>query len=125
MTAKKEEGQTVHTHSPARGRKHLGYHTPGPVPYRARVCLREACEARGLSLYAVAMSGYAQGTIDRDTVYRLARGDTRRVDLGTLEVLAGILHALTGEVCGVSDLLALEVDSTRAQVERWEAGTGL
>ena len=124
MTAKKE-GEAVHVHSPAHGRKHLGYHTPGPVPYRARVCLREECEARGLSLYAVAMSGYAQGTIDRDTVYRLARGDTRRVDLGTLEVLAGILHALTGEVCGVSDLLALEVDSTRAQVERWEAGAGL
>lgn len=124
MTAKRE-GEAVHVHGPEYGRRHLGYHTPGPVPYAARFRLREECEARGLSLYTVSMSGYAQGTIDKDTVYRLARGDTRRLDLRTLEVLAGILHALTGEACGVSDLLALEVDSTRRQVEKWEAGDSL
>lgn len=124
MTAKKE-GQAVHVHRPAYGRCHLGYMTPGPVPYALRVRVREECEARGVSLYMVSMSGYGQGTVDKDTVYRLARGDTRRVDLRTLEVLAGILHALTGEPCGIADLLELEPDSTRAQVERWDTSHSL
>lgn len=122
MTAKEE---AVHVHRPTYGRCHLGYLTPGPVPYRARVRLREECEARGLSVYTVSMSGYAQGTVDKDTVYRLARGDTSRIDLSTLEVLAGILHALTGEPCGIADLLALEVDGTRAQVEHWDTSHSL
>ncbi|PTA69164.1 hypothetical protein C8263_04110 [Deinococcus arcticus] len=75
----------------------------------ARVTVREACEARGLSVYQVAMSGYAQGTLDPGTVYRLARGDTSRIDLGTLATVAGILHTLTGQPVGVGELLALEV----------------
>ena len=70
--------------------------------------LREACEARGVSVYQVAMSGYAQGALDPGTVYRLARGDTSRIDLHTLATLAGILHTLTGQAVGVADLLALE-----------------
>ena len=28
---------------------HLGYFTPGPAPYTARLTLKAACEARGLS----------------------------------------------------------------------------
>lgn len=87
---------------------HLGYGTPGPVPYVARLTVREACEVRGLSVYQVAMSGYAQGTVDSGTVYRLARGDTSRIDLRTLATVAGIMHALTGRPVAVSDLLTLE-----------------
>lgn len=101
---------------------HLGYHTSGPVPYLARVTLRETCEAWGLSVYQVAMSGYAQGTVDPGTVYRLARGDTSRIDLGTLATVAGILHSLTGQPVGVADLLTLEEDGEA--VARWEAGDG-
>lgn len=107
------------------GETRLGYLTAGPVPYTARCRLREECEARGVSLYAVSMSGYAQGTIDKDTVYRLARGDTRRLDLRTLEVIAGILHALTGDAVGVSDLLELERDTTRQQVKAWDTKSTL
>ncbi|AWT35873.1 hypothetical protein [Deinococcus daejeonensis] len=87
----------------------LGYGTPCPVPYAARVTVREACEARGLTVYQVAMSGYGQGTLDPGTVYRLARGDTSRIDLGTLATVAGIMHRLTGEAVTVADLLSLEV----------------
>lgn len=88
---------------------HLGYKTPGPTPYTARVTVREACEARGLSVYQVAMSGHSQGTVDPGTVYRLARGDTTRIDLGTLATVAGIIHTLTGQPVDVGELLALEV----------------
>jgi hypothetical protein len=94
---------------------HLGYQTPGPTPYAARVTVREACEARGLSVYQVAMSGYAQGTVDPGTVYRLARGDTSRIDLYTLATIAGILHTLTGQRVDVSELLALEVAGKAAR----------
>ena len=90
------------------GRCHLGWQTIGPTPYTARVTLKAACAARGLSVYQVAMSGYAQGTVDPGTVYRLARGDTSRIDLHTLAMLAGILHTLTGQPVGVGELLALE-----------------
>ncbi|GHF32320.1 hypothetical protein HNQ07_000424 [Deinococcus metalli] len=93
---------------------HLGYGTRGPVPYAARVTLRDVCEARGLSVYQVAMSGYAQGTVDAGTVYRLARGDTTRIDLTTLATVAGIIHALTGQPVHVGELLALEVDGSEA-----------
>jgi hypothetical protein len=85
-------------------RSHLGYGTPRPVPYAARVTLKEACEARGVSVYQVAMSGYAQGTVDPGTVYRLARGDTSRIDLHTLATLAGILDTLNGQVVGAANL---------------------
>ncbi|CAM3623563.1 helix-turn-helix transcriptional regulator [Deinococcus frigens] len=88
---------------------HLGYRTPGPTPYTTRVTVRECCAARGLSVYQVAMSGHSQGTVDPGTVYRLARGDTSRIDLDTLATLAGIIHTLTGQPVGVGELLALEV----------------
>lgn len=89
-------------------RSHLGYYTLGPTPYTARVTVREACRARGLSVYQVAVSGRAQGKLDTGTVYRLARGDTSRIDLHTLEVIAGIMHTLTGQPVGIAELLSLE-----------------
>ncbi|GGR22502.1 helix-turn-helix domain-containing protein [Deinococcus ruber] len=96
----------------ARARKarphHLGFGTLSPTPYAARLTVKEACVARGLSVYQVAMSGLAQGTVDPGTVYRLARGDTSRIDLHTLATVAGILHTLTGQVVTVGDLLSLE-----------------
>ncbi|MVN85166.1 hypothetical protein GO986_00065 [Deinococcus sp. HMF7620] len=92
---------------------HLGFGTPGPAPYVAYITLREVCEARGLSVYQVAMSGYAQGTVDPGTVYRLARGDTSRIDLTTLATVAGIVHTLTGRPVDVSELLALEVEAEK------------
>lgn len=89
--------------------RRLGFETPGPVPYVARLTVREACEALGLSVYQVAVSGQAQGTVDPGTVYRLARGDTSRIDLRTLATVAGIMHRLTGQAVAVADLLTLEV----------------
>ena len=86
-------------------RSHLGYQTARPAPYTARVTLK-TCEARGLSVYQVAMSGHAQCTADPGTVYRLARGDTSRIDLHTLATLAGILHTLTGQPVTVGGLLS-------------------
>ncbi|OLV17481.1 hypothetical protein BOO71_0008656 [Deinococcus marmoris] len=93
---------------------HLSHKTPGPMPYAARLTVREACQARGLSVYQVAMSGYATGTVDPGTVYRLARGDTGRIDLETLATVAGIIHTLSGQPVAVAELLALEaLDSDR------------
>lgn len=112
MTAKGKAGDALAGHYTMGGRPltHLGYGTRGPVPYVARVTVREACRARGLSVYQVAMSGLAQGTVDAGTVYRLARGDTSRIDLETLQTVAGIIHALTGQPVAASELLSLEVD---------------
>ena len=59
----------------------------------------------GPDVYQVAMSGYAQGTVDAGTVYRLARGDTSRIDLPTLATLADILNTLTGQPVTVRELL--------------------
>ncbi|ACO46239.1 helix-turn-helix transcriptional regulator [Deinococcus deserti] len=110
MTAKGKNGDALAGHYTMGGRPltHLGYGTCRPVPYVARVTVREACQARGLSVYQVAMSGLAQGTIDAGTVYRLARGDTSRIDLPTLATVAGIIDALSGQPVGVSELLSLE-----------------
>ena len=47
---------------------HLGFQTPSPTPYAARLTVKEACKVRGLSVYRVAMSGLAQGTVDPGTV---------------------------------------------------------
>lgn len=100
---------------------HLGYRTPGPVPYTARLTVREACAARGVSVYQVAMSGHAQGTVDAGTVYRLARGDTARIDLGTLATVAGILHRLSGQPVDVGELLTLDATGEAAKGEHQEA----
>lgn len=106
----------------------LGLETPGPTPYLTRVTVRECCEARGLSVYQVAMSGLAQGTIDRGTVYRLARGDATRLDLLTLEAVAGIIATLSGEAVKVADLLTFTSGGQRVEswcdedTSRWRAG---
>jgi hypothetical protein len=100
------EGHYTHGGRPL---THLGYQTPGPTPYTARLTVRRCCALRGLSVYQVAMSGYAQGTVDPGTVYRLARGDTTRIDLGTLATVAGIIHTLTGQAVDAGELLTLEV----------------
>lgn len=96
---------------------HLGLGTPGPVPYRVRVTVRDCCEARGLSVYQVAMSGLAQGTVDRGAVYRLARGEGVRLDFPTLEAVAGIIAALSGQPVGLGELLTF--DEAGPQVRAW------
>lgn len=74
--------------------------------YTARVTFRELLEARGLTAYRVAAEG--KGTVSRNAVYALARGEADRVDLGTLGKLAGLLEQLTGDRVTVGDLLTLE-----------------
>lgn len=74
--------------------------------YTARVTFRELLEARGLTAYRVALAG--RGTVSRNAVYALARGEAERVDLGTLGKLAGVLEQLTGEPVAVAELLTLE-----------------
>ena len=87
---------------------HLGHGTARPAVYTARLTVAACLEARGLSAYQVAMSGLGTGALDRGTAYRLARGDVRRVDLGSLEAIAGIVHALTGQPVALGELLSLE-----------------
>lgn len=74
--------------------------------YTARVTFRELLKARGLSAYRVAAEG--RGTVSRNAVYALARGEADRVDLGTLGKLAELLERLTGERVTVGDFLTLE-----------------
>ena len=80
--------------------------TTGAGKYTARVTFRELLEARGLTAYRVATEG--RGTVSRNAVYALARGDADRVDLGTLGKLADVLERLTGDRVTVGDLLTLE-----------------
>lgn len=77
------------------------------VPYRARVTVRAFLRRHRLSAYRVATHGLRTGTLHPDTAYRFLRGDSQRLDLGTLAALAGLLHALTGERVTLEDLLDL------------------
>jgi len=74
--------------------------------YAARVTLRDFLERHGLTAYRVALEG--RGTVSRNAVYALARGDVDRVDLGTLGKLAGLLERLTGTRVTLADLMTLE-----------------
>ncbi len=78
----------------------------GAEQYTARVTFRELLEARGLTAYRVVQA--ARGSVSRNAVYALARGNADRVDLGTLGKLAGVLECLTGDRVTVGDLLTLE-----------------
>lgn len=65
--------------------------------------VREYLSAHGLSAYALARA--ARGRVSERTVYALARGETTRVDLGTLGAVITTLEELTGEPVSAADLL--------------------
>lgn len=74
--------------------------------YAARVTLGEFLKAEGLTAYRLAAAG--KGTVSRNAVYALARGEADRIDLGTLGKLAAVLEQLTGKRITLGDLLTLE-----------------
>ena len=57
----------------------------------------------GLSAYRVAQA--AKGRVAQGSVYALARGDAKRLDLNTLAAVMGALEELTGERVTFDDLL--------------------
>jgi len=65
--------------------------------------LGELLQERGQTAYKLA--AVLHGTMNRNSVYTIARGDTERVDLKTLRALLLGLEKLTGERFGVGDLL--------------------
>ena len=60
-------------------------------------------EANSITPYRLAEE--ARGLVNRNTVYAVARGDSARVDLSTLDGLIGTLRRLTGKPVSVCDLL--------------------
>ena len=76
------------------------------MTYKARVTVKEYMTARNITAYKVAQ--VSRGTISRNAVYALSRGEVDRVDLGTLGKLAGVLEYLTGEHVTVDALLTLD-----------------
>ena len=74
--------------------------------YAARVTLGDFLRAHDLTAYKLAAAG--RGTVSRNAVYALARGEADRVDLGTLSKLAALLEQLTGKRITLGDLLTLD-----------------
>lgn len=80
--------------------------TTGAKRYAVRVTLGNFLRAHGLTAYRLAAAG--RGTVSRNTVYALARGEADRVDLGTLSKLAELLEELTGKRVTLGDLMTLD-----------------
>ena len=59
--------------------------------------------SHNLSAYRVAQT--AKGRVAQGSVYALARGDAKRLDLNTLAAVMGALEELTGERVTFDDLL--------------------
>lgn len=84
-----------------------------------RWTLADYLERHGLNANQVAM----HAGLSPNTVYPMARGDMRRVDLKTLEAVVLALRDMTGERVEVGDLLELE-DKREASAP-WEALSGI
>lgn len=66
-----------------------------------KVQLREYLDSHGVSAYALTK----QAALAPNTVYTLARGDTKRLDLEVLAEVMNALEQLTGEPVTFNDLL--------------------
>ena len=83
--------------------------------------LRHYLAAHGLSAYRLAQA--ARGRVSERTVYALARGETSRVDLGTLGAVMTTLEELTGEPVSPADLLtAVTVPGPDREARAWLDG---
>lgn len=68
--------------------------------------LRDILDEHKITAYRLA--GELKGAVSRNTVYALARGEGRRVDLPTLNAVLQTLRRLTKTDIGVGDLLIFE-----------------
>jgi len=83
--------------------------------------LRHYLATHGLSVYRLAQA--ARGRVSERTVYALARGETSRVDLGTLGAVISTLEELTGEQVSPADLLtAVTVPGPDREARSWLDG---
>jgi DNA-binding Xre family transcriptional regulator len=88
--------------------------------------LREYLNQHKLSAYSLVQ----EAELAPNTVYALARGDQKRIDLGVLDKVMAALDNLTGEQVTYDDLLerdpaeddVLVDDELRARIERFENG---
>jgi len=94
--------------------------TESPVRWRVGDVLQE----RGLTAYKLAAE--LHGRVNRNSVYAIARGETDRVDRGTLGHLITALRSLTGEQYTVGDLLEYTpADPTQPSPGELQAGQAL
>jgi len=63
------------------------------------------------NITAYRLSAETKGQLSRTTVYELARGETTRLDLKTLDVVAATLKRLTGKAVTACDLLEVADDA--------------
>ena len=77
--------------------------------------LNEYLEAHGLTAYKLAQK--TEGQVARGSIYALARGDVKRLDLGTLSTIMDALEALTGESVTFDDLLERSSAETKTILE--------
>lgn len=75
--------------------------------------LRDYLDTHEVSAYALLKST----DLAPSTVYALARGDQRRVDLAVLDKVIGALEQLTGEQVKFDDLLEREPEPEKMDVE--------
>ncbi len=68
-----------------------------------RVRLDDYLNHHGLTPYRLAQE--TKGQAAQGSIYALARGDSKRLDLKTLAAIMGALEKLTGENVGFDDLL--------------------
>ena len=74
--------------------------------------LDEYLENHDLTAYKLAQK--VEGQVARGSIYALARGDVKRLDLGTLSVVTDALEELTGESVTFDDLLERSSTETAA-----------
>ncbi len=84
-----------------------------------RWTLADYLERHNLNANQVAM----RASLSPNTVYPMARGDMRRVDLKSLEAVLLALRDMSGEQVRIGDLLELE-DKREADAP-WEALSGI
>lgn len=74
--------------------------------------LDEYLEEHDLTAYKLAQR--IEGQVARGSIYALARGEVKRLDLGTLSAIMNALEGLTGESVTFDDLLERSSAETRA-----------
>lgn len=92
-----------------------------------QVTLKDYLDTHGLTAYRLAEA--ARGRVSRGAVYALARGNTGRVDLGTLGAVITTLEELTGQEVTPGELLTAYTlperdEETRAWMDSDLSGLG-
>ena len=77
--------------------------------------LDEYLEMHDLTAYKLAQK--VEGQVARGSIYALARGDVKRLDLSTLSTVMDALEELTGTPVTFDDLLERSKAETRAVLE--------